>query len=164
MKLLQPTVFDLLPKGFAHFLEKFYCLQQVWSDRFQVFHLNFQAIKILCHSSEKMKLNVPCTNTEWEKTEKANLSREKLPAPEKASAEKGHWLHVTDFSISYLVLQTKSILCYTFTQSLLEAVHIKSFKMLSSSPSSKGPDVQWKTSNQDLGKNRNKKSTRKKFQ
>lgn len=163
MKLLQPTVFDLLLKGSAHFLKKLYCLEQVWSNRFQVFHQNFQAIKILCHNSEKMKLNVPCTNTEQEKTEKANLSQEKSLVPEKASAEKGHWLHATDFSISYLVLQTKSIFHYTFTQSLLEAVRIKSFKTLSSSPSTKGPDVQWKSSNQDLGKNKNKKSTWKKI-
>lgn len=81
MNLLQPTVFDLLLMESAHFLKKLHLLEKVWSDfnRFQVFHQNFQAIRILCHCSEKTKLNVPCTNTEREKTEKANLSWEKSP-------------------------------------------------------------------------------------
>lgn len=79
MNLLQSAIFDLLLMGSAHFLKELHCLEQVWSDRFQVFHQNFQAIKILCHCSEKMKLNVPCTNMERKKTEKANLSWEKSP-------------------------------------------------------------------------------------
>lgn len=63
---------NLLLMGSVHFLRKLHCLEKVWLDRFEMFHQNFQAIKILCPCTKKMKLSVPCTNTEREKTEKEN--------------------------------------------------------------------------------------------
>lgn len=36
-----------------HLFKKLHCLEQVWSNRFQLFHQNFQVIKILWHCSEK---------------------------------------------------------------------------------------------------------------
>lgn len=79
MNLLQPPILDLRLMGSAHFLKKLHCLEQVRSDRFQGFYQYFQAIEIFCHCSEKKKMNIPCINTEREKTEKANLSKEKSP-------------------------------------------------------------------------------------